>query len=71
MNKLKDLLNGMKYKRKFNTYKTKYDEVLENKVKDKEKIIDLQNDLLAAKDKITKLEEELKWYKKDKERGKK
>lgn len=66
MNKIKDIFNTIKYKRKFNTYKTKYDETLEAKVKDKEKIIELQNDLLAAKDKIESLKEEVKELKKGK-----
>lgn len=61
--RFKDLFNAMKYKRKMNTYKTKYEEVVDGKIRDKEKIIDLQNNLLAAKDKIKELEEVVDYYK--------
>ena len=55
MNKIKDLFNGIKYKRKYNKIKNNYIEALESKIRDKEKIIELQNNLLAAKDKIEEL----------------
>ena len=61
--KIKDFINATKYKRKYNKIKNNYLEALENKMKDKEKIIDLQNNLLAAKDKITELKAELEQYK--------
>lgn len=54
---IKDLFNVVKYKRKFNTYKVKYESTLEDKLKDKETIENLQRDLLAAKDKIIILQE--------------
>lgn len=62
-NKIKDLFNATKYKRKLNKMKNNYDEALESKLKDKEKIEYLQDQLLAAKDKILKLELELDYFK--------
>lgn len=52
------LIDALSYKRKANTYKTKYDSVVEFRLRDKEKIEKLQDDLLSAREKIAKLEEE-------------
>lgn len=57
-NKVRIFVDALSYKRKANTYKTKYDSVLEFKLRDKEKIEKLQDELLSAREKITKLEEE-------------
>lgn len=62
-NKIKDLFNATKYRRKLNKMKNNYSEALESKLKDKEMIIELQNNLLAAKDKINEQKEELDTYK--------
>lgn len=55
---LKNLFNAASYKRKFNTYKAKYDEVLESKVADKEQIIELQKQVI-------RLQEENDYYQKE------
>jgi hypothetical protein len=57
------LIDALSYKRKANTYKTKYDSVLEFRLRDKEKIEKLQDDLLSAREKIAKLEEENRAFK--------
>lgn len=46
----------VKCKRQLNKYKLKYQSTLEEKLKDKEKIIELQNNLLG----VSKLYEDLK-----------
>lgn len=68
---IKNIFNTMKYKRKFNTYKTKYDSILEEKLKDKEEIISLQRTVIAAKDKIDSLEEQLDYFKRKYEKKEK
>ena len=52
------LIDALSYKRKANTYETKYKSVVEFRLRDKEKIEKLQDDLLSAREKIAKLEEE-------------
>lgn len=63
-NKIKDLFDVVKYKRKFNKLQNNYTSILENKLKDKETIIELQNNIIAAKEKNEILEKQLDTYKK-------
>ena len=63
-NKIKDLFDVVKYKRKFNKLQNNYTSILENKLKDKEMIIELQNNIIAAKEKNEILEKQLDTYKK-------
>lgn len=65
------LIDALSYRRKANTYETKYKSVLEFRLRDKEKIEKLQDNLISAMEEITKLKEELKEYKLLAEKSKK
>ena len=54
--------------RKYNTYKIKYEATLEEKLKDKEKIIELQQEKITVLEKYNKASKELKELKKRNEK---
>lgn len=65
-NKIKDLFNATKYKRKLNKMKNNYEEALESKVKDKETIIELQNQVIRLQEENDIYQKELiEEYEKD------
>ena len=64
--KIKDLFNAVKYKKKCNKYKIKYESTLEDKIKDKEKIIELQNQVIRLQEENDRYQKELiEEYEKD------
>lgn len=62
-NKIQDLFNVAKYKRKYNKVSNSYTSLLESRIKDKEEKEELYKNILAAKDKIESLTNQLDCYK--------
>lgn len=62
MNKLKDFFNVIKYKRKANTYKNKYESVLPQKLEEQDYVIELQAKVIRLQDKVIENKDELLKY---------
>lgn len=57
--KLKDFFNVVKYKRKANTYKNKYESILPEKIQELDYVKDLQAKVIRLQDKVIENKDEL------------
>lgn len=57
--KIKDFFNVVKYKRKANTYKNKYESILPEKIQELDYVKDLQAKVIRLQDKVIENKDEL------------